>query len=132
MPSQLTMSSCTCTFGLRKPNYTTGLHILRKSPHGLRTEAERALCDIRAISFHGCRDSPGGRLLVNRVPMREQRTAKLTLNSVFDILKLIPLDSPFTLSSQKVTLSNAVKVPLHTWAIFGQFRHVFHTLSQQN
>ena len=24
------------------------------------------------------------------------------------------------------------KVPLHTWAIYGQFRHVFHTLSQQN
>ena len=47
----------------------------------------------------------GGRLLVNRVPMREQRTAKLTLNGVFDILKLIPL---FTLSSQKVTLSNVV------------------------
>ena len=53
-----------------------------------------------------------GRLLVNCVPMREQRTAKLTLNSVFDILKLIPL---FTLSSpqrsnQKVTLSNVVNL----------------------
>ena len=47
----------------------------------------------------------GGRLLVNCVPMREQRTAKLTLNSVFKILKLIPL---FTVSSQKVTLSNVV------------------------
>ena len=45
----------------------------------------------------------GRRSLVNCVPMREQRTAKLTLNSVFDILKLIPL---FTWSSQKVTLSN--------------------------
>ena len=42
--------------------------------------------------------SRGGRLLVNCVPMREQRTAKLTLNGVFDILKLIPL---FTVSSQK-------------------------------
>ena len=49
----------------------------------------------------------GGRLLVNCVPMREQRTAKLTLNSVFDILKLIPL---FTVSSQKVTLSNVVNL----------------------
>ena len=47
----------------------------------------------------------GGRLLVNCVPMREQRTAKLTLNSVFDVLKLIPL---FSVSSQKVTLSNVV------------------------
>ena len=41
----------------------------------------------------------GGRMLVNCVPMREQRAAKLTLNSVFDILKLIPF---FTVSSQKV------------------------------
>ena len=49
--------------------------------------------------------SQGGRLLVNRVPMREQRAAKLTLNGVFDILKLVPL---FTLSGQKVTLSNVV------------------------
>ena len=48
-----------------------------------------------------------GRLLVNCVPMREQRTAKLTLNSVFDILKLIPL---FTVSSQKVTISNVVNL----------------------
>ena len=47
----------------------------------------------------------GGRLLVNCVPMREQRTAKLNLNSVFAILKLISL---FTVSSQKVTLSNVV------------------------
>ena len=39
--------------------------------------------------------------------MREQRTAKLTLNSVFNILKLIPL---FTVSSQKVTLSNVVNL----------------------
>ena len=46
-----------------------------------------------------------GRLLVNCVPMREQRTTKITLNSAFDILKLIPL---FTVSSQKVTLSNVV------------------------
>ena len=44
-------------------------------------------------------------LLINCVPVREQRTAKLTLNSVSDILKLIPL---FTVSSQKVTLSNLV------------------------
>ena len=45
--------------------------------------------------------SPGGGeggLLVNCVPMREQGTAKLTLHSVFDILKLIPL---FTVASQK-------------------------------
>ena len=53
--------------------------------------------------------SPGGGeggLLVNCVPMREQGTAKLTLNSVFDILKLIPL---FTVASQKKkTLSNVV------------------------
>ena len=47
----------------------------------------------------------GGGGLVNCVPMREQRTAKLTLNSVCDILKLIPL---FTVSSQKVSLSNVV------------------------
>ena len=46
-----------------------------------------------------------GRLLVNCVPIREQRTAKLTLNSMSDILKLIPL---FTVSSQKVTVSNVV------------------------
>ena len=54
-----------------------------------------------------CNISPGGwgRLLVNHVPMREQRTAKLTLNGVFDILILIPL---FTLSSQNVTLSDVV------------------------
>ena len=37
--------------------------------------------------------------------MHEQRTTKITLNSVFDILKLIPL---FTVSSKKVTLSNVV------------------------
>ena len=43
--------------------------------------------------------SPGeGGLLVNCVPMREQGTAKLTLNSVFDFFKLIPL---FTVASQK-------------------------------
>ena len=47
----------------------------------------------------------GRRFLVNCVPMREQRTAKLTLNSVSYILKLIPL---FSVSSQKVTLSNVV------------------------
>ena len=47
----------------------------------------------------------GGHLLVNCVSMREQRTAKLTLNSVSEILKLITL---FTVSSQKVTLSNVV------------------------
>ena len=47
----------------------------------------------------------GGRYLVNCVPMREQRTAKLTLNSVSDNLKSIPL---FTVSSQKVALSNVV------------------------
>ena len=47
----------------------------------------------------------GGRLLVSRVPMREQRTAKFTLNGVFDILKLVPL---FILSRQNVTLSNVV------------------------
>ena len=46
-----------------------------------------------------------GRLLVNLVPMREQRTTKIFLKSVFDNLKLIPL---FTVSSQKVTLSNVV------------------------
>ena len=46
-----------------------------------------------------------GRLLVNCVPMREQRTIKIILNSAFDILKLIPI---FTVSSQKVTLSNVV------------------------
>ena len=52
-------------------------------------------------------DVPGGKggpFLVNCVPMHEQRTAKLTLlNSVY--LKLIPL---FTVSCQKVTLSNEV------------------------
>ena len=37
--------------------------------------------------------------------MREQRIAKLPLNSVFQILKLITL---FTMSSQKVTISNVV------------------------
>ena len=46
-----------------------------------------------------------GRLLVNCVPMREQRTTKIILNSAFHILKLIPL---FTVSSQKITLSNVV------------------------
>ena len=45
----------------------------------------------------------GGRLLVDCVPIREQSSAKLTLNNVFVILKLIPL---FTESGQKVTLSN--------------------------
>ena len=49
----------------------------------------------------------GGRLLVNCVPMREQRTAKLTLKSVFDILKLIPL---FTLPGQKVTFSRDLTI----------------------
>ena len=47
----------------------------------------------------------GGRLLINCVLMREQRTAKLTLNSVLDILKLIPL---FTVPSEKVALSSVV------------------------
>ena len=50
-------------------------------------------------------DLQGWRLLVNCVQMLEQRTGKLTLNSVFDIKKLIPL---FTVSGQKVTLSNVV------------------------
>ena len=45
----------------------------------------------------------GGALAGQPCPMREQRTAKLTLNGVFDILKLMPI---FTLFSQKVTLSN--------------------------
>ena len=50
--------------------------------------------------------TPGeGALAGQLCTMREQRTAKLTLNSVFDILKLIPL---FTVSSQKVTLCNVV------------------------
>ena len=40
----------------------------------------------------------GGHLLVSRVPVREQKTAKLTLNSVFEILNLIPL---FTILSLK-------------------------------
>ena len=39
--------------------------------------------------------------------MPEQRTAKLTLNSVSDILNLIPL---FTVSSQKVALSIVVNL----------------------
>ena len=47
----------------------------------------------------------GGHFLVNCVPMREQRTAKLILNSLSDILKFIP---PLTVSSQKVTLFNVV------------------------
>ena len=49
----------------------------------------------------------GGRLLVNCVPMREQRTAKLALNSVFDILKLIPFSkcNPFQYSKLKHLLS---------------------------
>ena len=59
----------------------------------------------------------GGRLLVNCVPMREQRTAKLTLNNVFDILKLIPL---FTVSSQKATLSNVV-IKRHTLLLLQPF-----------
>ena len=63
---------------------------------------------------------PGGRLLVNWVPMREQRTAKLTLNSVFNILKLIPL---FTVSSQKATLSNAV-IKTHTLILLQPFPEV--------
>ena len=58
----------------------------------------------------GSRAGGGGGLLVNCVPMREQRTAKVTLNSVFDVLKLIPL---FTVSSQKVTLSNVVNLNAH-------------------
>ena len=61
----------------------------------------RALRSLRLLY----RPSPGGRLLVNCVPMREQMTTKITLNSVFDTLKLISL---FTVSSQKVTLSNSV------------------------
>ena len=55
--------------------------------------------------IHYTQINSGGRLLVNCVPMREQRTAKLTLNSVFNILKLIPL---FTVSSKKVTLSYVI------------------------
>ena len=51
------------------------------------------------VATYDARKNPGGRgLLVNCVPMREQRTAKLILNSVFSILKLIPL---FTGSGQK-------------------------------
>ena len=48
---------------------------------------------------------PRGCFLVNCVPMSEQRTAKLTLNIVSDILKFIHL---FIVSSQKVTQSNEV------------------------
>ena len=65
--------------------------------------------DVRPVLAKAeSKNTPGvgegwGRLLVRCVPMREQETAKLTLNIVFDILKLIPL---FTVSSQKVTLSN--------------------------
>ena len=54
---------------------------------------------------NGQQPQGAGCLLVKCVPMREQRTAKLTLSSLFDILKLIPL---FTEASQKVTLSNIV------------------------
>ena len=59
--------------------------------------------EIRSPTYALCTGyhiaTPWRRLLVNCVPMREQSTAKLTLSSVFDILKLIPL---FTVSSQKV------------------------------
>ena len=54
------------------------------------------------VSTYDARKNPrgggGGGLLVNCVLMREQRTAKLILNSVFNILKLIPL---FTGSGKK-------------------------------
>ena len=52
------------------------------------------------------------RLLVNCVPMREQRTAKLTLKSVFDILKLTTF---FLVSSQKVTLSDEVNLNAYSF-----------------
>ena len=63
----------------------------------------------------------GGHLLVNSVPMREQRTAKLTLNDVFDILKLIPL---FTLSSQKVNLSNVVNSNAYSLILQPFVKHI--------
>ena len=71
-----------------------------------------------------------GWLLVNCVPMREQRTVKLTLNSVFDILKLIPF---FTVSSQKATLSNVV-IKRHTHLLLQPFPKFVkkHTLFLQN
>ena len=51
------------------------------------------------VATYDARKNPGGGgLLVNCVPMREQRTAKLILISVFSILKLISL---FTGSGQK-------------------------------
>ena len=51
------------------------------------------------VATYDARKNPEGRgLLVNCEPMREQKIAKLILNSLFSILKLIPL---FTGSGQK-------------------------------
>ena len=78
------------------------------------------VCRERELCIHGSNGYPRsmflsgnekkisqweGRLLVKYIPMREQRTTKITLNSAFNILKFIPL---FTVSSQKVILSNVV------------------------
>ena len=78
--------------------------LLSDKQHAFRKWHTRS-CETQLTTVIPGGGGGGGRLLVNRIPMREQRTAKLTLNGVFNIFKLIPL---FTLSSQKVTLSNVV------------------------
>ena len=70
----------------------------------LRPEMRGISCKNQEPGF-----GPVGALSGKLVWMREQRTAKLTLSSVSDILKLIP---HFTVCSQKVTLSNSLAVLL--------------------
>ena len=73
-----------------------------RTRNGTRNRTMQIVSETHArqpVATYDARKTPGGRgLLVNCVPMHEQRTAKLILNSVFSILNLIHL---FTWSCQK-------------------------------
>ena len=56
VPSELKMISCTRLLHEFLKVHEDHTAIVR-SPHGLRTRAARASCDIRAISMYGCGDS---------------------------------------------------------------------------
>ena len=95
-------SLATCfTILSTKPNKTLGGQLSKSTccPSGFRVRKNDDLSKWRPLP------GGGGALAGQPCTEREQRTAKLTLSGVFDILKLIPL---FTLSSQKVTLSDVV------------------------
>ena len=113
-------NKCVCFYAVYLAIYIVSNRIdeaITPSPHGVPRTYQfcsayrvpfKILLAYQILFFRLLASLPprgGGRLLVNCVPMREQRIAKLTQNSVFDILKLIPL---FTVANQKITISNEV------------------------